>query len=255
MKASLIFFFVGLYSIAFSQNVKSISVDNLGGIYHITATDTLFKFSPNTPVDYNYSNKTLGAIGAINTQNPLKILVGHPGLSTIVVLDVTLRETSRIFLPDLNIFSDSTAFCLTPDNNIYLYDDFEQQVVTVTETGQEIQRSPTLLQEVGYIPQVQSMVFENNVLYLNDPRYGLLMLDQFGKYLRTLPLKGLNAFQVIGNRVYYVENGQLISYNNRYFDKQVILDLPEATQQINIADKKVYALRQGTVLEISPQKP
>jgi len=246
----LILLLLGFGFNSFSQNIDYIALDNLGNTYTVSQTDTLSKYLPSGSLSYIYSNKSLGKIGAINTQNPLKILASHPGLSTLVVLDVTLRETGRIFLPDIGIFSDSVAFCLSVENNIYIYDDFEQQVVLVTEDGTEISRGPSLIQEVDYPPRVSSMAFSRNTLFLNDPEKGVLMLDQFGKYIKTIPVKGIEHFQVFGDTLYYLENNELVSYHTNYISKKSIHTFKEPVSQAIIGNKRLLALQNGQLLLI-----
>ena len=43
----------------------------------------------------------------------------------------------------------------------------------------------------------------NQRVYVNDPAVGVLVFDVFGKYLKTLPITGVDRFHFSGPRLFY----------------------------------------------------
>jgi hypothetical protein len=71
----------------------------------------------------------------------------------------------------------------------------------------------------------------NNFVYLNNPSDGILVFDQYGTYFKTIPLKGLEQFQLNGDQIFYENNGKLKSYNIKMFVENS-LDLPVSKEEI-----------------------
>jgi hypothetical protein len=82
----------------------------------------------------------------------------------------------------------------------------------------------------------------DNWLYVNDPEKGIFIFDIYGTYARTIPVKGLDFFQVISSKIYYVKNGQLLVYDTKSFSEEVIeLPVKEFTD-LRVNSSRLYVL-------------
>jgi hypothetical protein len=57
------------------------------------------------------------------------------------------------------------------------------------------------------------IIEHNGYVYLNNPEEGVLAFDIYGTYFKTIPIKGLQHFQVKDNILIYFSDGILKSYN------------------------------------------
>lgn len=217
LKAKLLLFFILFSSLSFSQDSLIIpghftdfSIDNLGNIYTVANKDTLFKYSKTEVMhNYKYVNSSLGEISKIDSSNPMQIIVLHDQVSTLVFLDVTLREIQRIQLPGLQIFSKPIAFAQNADGSIWLYDDVNASIIRINSMGEELDKSLSLIQQLGFVPTVSQMQANNQYIVLHDKQKGFIILDQFGEFIKFIPRKNVSDFQLIYKHIALPLNGQL----------------------------------------------
>lgn len=186
------------------------SVDNIGNVYTVVKKDTLFKYSATSVMpNYNYVNSSLGDITQIDTSNPLQIIVLHGDVSTLVFLDVTLREVQRIRLPGIGIYSNPVAFAQNADGTIWVYDDVNASVVRVNSSGNQIDKSLSLIQQLDFVPEISQMQSNNEYIVLLDKENGFIVLDQFAELIDFMPQKNKEYFQLINKHIAYKEDHSL----------------------------------------------
>lgn len=185
---------------------SSLSTDNLGNAYVIKG-DMITKYKDDGSLFRIYSNKRLGTITSADVLNPLKIILFYRDFSRIVFLDNTVTENGNALnLEDYQLELASLA-CASFDNGIWLYDPVRYLLVRYNQQLQETVRITNLNQILGYAPQPNFLMEYENVLYMNDPQQGILKFDIFGTYLSTIPIKGLEKFQVSDERLIYLRGG------------------------------------------------
>jgi hypothetical protein len=81
-------------------------------------------------------------------------------------------------------------------------------------------------------------------VYVNDPAVGVLVFDNFGAYYKTIPVLGLQRFQIFQDQIVYFEDGKLKSYNPVTFDAKMI-SLPDTVgiKQAVIEKQRIALLR------------
>lgn len=190
------------------------TTDKLGNSFVVKGHE-MFKYQPNASLQYRFSNLSYGDITFVDASNPLKILVFYKDFSRIVFLDNTLSENqSPITLQDIGL-EQSSIVCSSYDNGLWIYDPvnfglyrFDQEL----QIQQEIKNVHQLTRETI---QPNFMVEAGDWLYLNDPEKGIFVFDLFGTFFKQVPIKGLTAFQVFGEEIYYYQHDQLNSYHVR----------------------------------------
>jgi hypothetical protein len=53
----------------------------------------------------------------------------------------------------------------------------------------------------------------NNYVYLNDSTQGILVFDSYGTYYKTIPITGLNTFQVRGDDLFYLSKNRIHAFH------------------------------------------
>lgn len=66
---------------------------------------------------------------------------------------------------------------------------------------------------------------------MNDPRYGIFVFDRYATYLKTIPVKNIQSFQIFNEKIFYTDTNSLRSLDiNTYEEK--IMKLPVLDEEI-----------------------
>lgn len=237
----------------YQGDLTDFSVDVLGNLYIIEHQDSLHKFVADplsNSKNYYYSNASLGDINRLDVTNPMKILVSYADFATIIMLDVTLRETDRIYLPDIQVFSSPVAFCMGYDQSIWIFDDQEISLLRVSFEGQRTFESQSLIQMIGFVPVIESMQFLGQYLVLHDEEKGFLVFDQFGGFIKFIPQPDVDSWQLTEQSIVYLTEGSIFNYPLTSFAKTKLGDLPKEVKKFQVRrDKLYYQTSKAVVLQ------
>lgn len=241
-----------------SALIKKIALDQLGQLYVVNGQNEVIQYRADGSEGFRYNNNTLGRLSLIDPTNPFAILLYYPDFQTVVLLDRTLNEQSRIMLSTLDLI-DIELVALGNDNYIWLYDAVDIQLKKLDREGNISFRSDRLNQLLQRIPQSSQLLALNTRLFLNDPELGILVFDQYGRYDTTLPVFGAESLQLINkDQLVYMREGKVYAYDLRAFQEQS-LDLEISCKkdcQLRIGKEKIYWLEKGQlqqqILQISP---
>ena len=118
-----------------------------------------------------------------------------PGVTILATSPALLGE--RIAVTDLNgVYSLAGLPAGSYDLTFDLQDFQLKKINFILEIGFQ---SCNVAQLTGKRVNPNFILECENKVYLNDPVNGVMVFDQFGTYLRTVPVKGLKSFNVIGN--------------------------------------------------------
>jgi len=211
----------------------SITSDYLGNVYAISDNE-IAKYASTGALISSFSDKNAGTITSVDASNPLRVQVFYQDFGQIIYLDDVLSVIgSRISLLEQGL-DQSTLSCSSWDDGIWLYDPQDFELKRLGSDLRLSHQSGNINQLVGIEANPNFITEKNNFVYLNNPSTGILVFDQFGAYYKTLPVIGIDRFQVSEEQVFYLQEGKLMSYNMRMFqyaelpissDLGVIMDL------------------------------
>lgn len=189
------------------------TTDKLKRIYAVTTSNELIQFDSNGKELFRYNNNTLGELGYIDTANPFNILLFYPEFQTIITLDRTLSPTGELNLLTTEV-GDAVAVALSNDNQLWVYDGASLQLKKMNAQGEVMLSSGDLSLGLPSPPEPTQIVASADRVYLNDPRLGLIIFNNFGQYLQMVPIQGITYFQVFEQQlIYRVKNGSLYAYH------------------------------------------
>ena len=224
-----------------------ITTDNLGYIY-VVKRDELRKYNPADNSFESYSTKNSGNISYVDASNSMKVLLYYKDFTQIVFLDNRLGITgSPILFQDINL-QQTTLACSSHNNGIIVYNtrDFEwsrldEKLETSFKTGNITQLTHQAINP-SYLLQY------TNDIYLSNPLTGILVFDLYGAYIKTIPVKDINYFQVGGDNLYYLQNNKLFAYNLKTITTEEIV-LPEAgVKSFRVEKNKLYLQTESAVV-------
>jgi len=230
----------------FSTPVTDFTTDNLNKIYLIE-NNQVFKLNYKGDTLYTYSNKTLGNISFLDVNNTLRPLLFFKENARIVATDNTLSAQQNSYsLEELDLYQTQLVASSLVDNGIWIYDQEIFQLIKVNKSFERIYESGNLeqiLQREGLNP-TQIIEHKDNV-YLVCPKYGVLIFDIYGSYIKTVPVLNVYEIQVENETLYYQKEGCYYGYNLVQFE-EVQIKIPVASfQKIRLEKDRLIILSEG----------
>ncbi|MBW6482232.1 MAG: hypothetical protein K0B10_04140 [Vicingaceae bacterium] len=228
---------------------KSFTTDQFGYYYEISDVE-IKKYSNKGKLQYTYSNNLLGEITSIDVFNPMKILVYFKEFTKIITLDNTLSPTSSIIdLTTLDI-DETSLVCRSYNDGIWYYNPIRFELIRKNNELITTNKSAQLANLLNKNIQPNFLVEYNNQVYLNDPKVGILVFDNFGTYIKTLPIFGLTEFQVKEKYLLFVnEKNEIMTYDfftleNLTYKKSTVKEI----HSVRIEQNHIYIINKKNEL-------
>ncbi len=217
------------------------TTDNLGNAY-VIVENQLLQFDAKGKPKASYSESNLGALRMLDVTNPLKILVYYPDFTQINILNSKLALQSTVNLRPLGIIQP-TLICNSNNEGYWIFDLQDFQLKKLNPDLQVKHESGNISQNVGYDILPNYLVESDNYVYLNNPATGILVFDLYGTYYKTIPLKNLKSFQVIGEELLYIDQNKLINFHLKKLEmKEILLPPHDSLLNARIEQKELYLL-------------
>ena len=227
-------------------NNSTFTTDNLGHAYVIVGNQ-LLEFDGQGKPKANYSENNLGTLRSIDVSNPLKIVLYYPDFAQINILNSKLALQSTINLRPLGIVQP-TLICNSSNEGYWVFDLQDFQLKKIDLNLQVKIESGNIMQNTGYNILPNFLTEADHFVYLNNPSTGILVFDLYGTYYKTIPIKNLRAFQIIGDELLYVEKNKLISFHLKMLEaKEILLPPCDSLIQARIEQKKLFLLTTGSL--------
>jgi hypothetical protein len=205
-------------------NFTMLEVDITNNIYLITAGNQLKKYNAAGDSMAVFNDvKKYGNPSLLDVSNPLKVLLYYKNFSTVVMLDRLLSLRNSINLRQNNIFSVK-AIATSYDNNIWLFDEQDYKLKKIDETGKLLQESTDWRLIMNEAPSPQSIIDNNNFVYIYDSAKGFYIFDYYGTFKNNLPF--LNWTNIA------VANGYLTGFTKNQLHSYQLQSLNEKTYRV-----------------------
>ena len=226
-------------------DIIAFAADNFDNIYLLNSSDQIKKIDANGDSVAVFNNvRRYGKVAQIDVSNPLRVLLYYKDFSTVVILDRLLSIRTTIDFRKQDIFQVQ-AVCLSYDNQIWLYDEFEHKLKKIDENGKLLFATTDFRQLFGEGFSFTSISDQDGFLYLYDKNKGVYVFDYYGTLKNIFSLTGYNNFRAVGKFITGTRNDSLM----RYYPANLLLQevrLPEAfrkAQSILFTATKAYALK------------
>lgn len=220
---------------------NSITTDNVGNVYLLKG-DELRKYDKNGVFLNNFSDKSLGKITSVDATNFLKLLIFYADFSKIAFLDNMLAPTrSPVQLQNLNL-DQAMIVASSHNNGIWAYEQVSFQAIRLDQNLKVTHQTGNLMQLLNMSIKPNFILENNNMLYINNPSTGILVFDIFGTYFKTIPIKELESFQIIENKVFYFQNKEFISYDLKTLEESRVEYTNQTPLQVRFEKKRIYVL-------------
>lgn len=201
---------------------KRVAIDKLNSIYVLGIDNRLRKYDQNGNFKFDYVNNSLGNIDMLDVTNPLNIMVYYKNFGTIKLLDNTLSEIKTIQINKNGKHLGAFPVCMSNDNHFWIFDPQEGKIFKISEEL-DITVETNHFNDLGFKdPRFSRMVERGNILVASDHRYGLFMFDNFGRFIRNIPIKGVLDFYFDGDKLIYRNMEGFFLYNIQNLSEQPI---------------------------------
>ena len=204
---------------------ESVTTDVQGNLY-LTSSSCLDFFTPDGKRHLNYSDPTRGDITKVDAGISPKILVYYRENGTLILLNNELAPMSD----PLNLFEKSLTTvnlaAMGNPNKIVLYDDANQDLI-ITDLSLNVQ-SRTHITFPGEFHPIDMQVVPEHRIALLDTLHGICLFDFFGTFEREIPIPGIQAMQLMKDRILYYNKSRLWRY-----------DLPSLTTPLSIQETHI----------------
>lgn len=231
-----------IQDLSITMEMDYFELDKFDNVY-VVNQNQLQRLASKTESAYIFEDERYGKITTIDVSNPQKLLLFYDAYDIILSLDNTLTITREIDLKNLN-YSDINAVALSNDNLIWLYDPTSFQLKKIDQNGQIKAESLSLIHEnLDHILPIKIIEHENKV-FVNSPDDGILVFDNLGQFIKLLPLKNIQDFQIKKDNLIFFTNRGAFMYSTKRLAKFQIEAIDETQkehwQQVRVGRDQYY---------------
>jgi hypothetical protein len=221
---------------------SGIASDQLQNLY-VVKNDVLEKYDASGKFLFSYSDNTLGRIDFVDPSDPMKVLVLYKAFPQFLILDNTLSVSAAGVPLQQYGLEQANLVCISHDRGYWLYNPANMELLHLT-ADDLVQNKSTgnISQLLNIIIHPNFLTEQNNRVFLNDPETGILIFDNYGAYYKTVPIKGLSEFQVNGEQIFYLQGGNIKTYNYKNLTEESEL-LPDTNvKALRIEKERLFIL-------------
>ncbi|MBK8443224.1 MAG: hypothetical protein IPL35_07320 [Sphingobacteriales bacterium] len=227
---------------------KFLGSDLLRQAYVIDNTNKLYRFDSTGIAKGTFYDAQYGKLSFVDAGSPFNILLFYPDKSTVLMLDNQLNPKHLYKFPTMDI-NDVSAACLSSDNYVWFYDTKAGKLKKINTQYEIIQESLDLNQLFGENIRPNFLTEYDRRVYMNIPDMGIIVFDMYGNYYTSIPVAGLEHFQVIKDNIVYFSEGklQLLSWDSDFKVKSMAIPNTEAIKNVRLESGRLYILDQKSL--------
>lgn len=230
-------------------DIAEFTVDNLDNVYILTSRNQVKKYNANGDSVAVFNDvRKFGKATLVDVSNPLKILLYYRDFATVVMLDRFLNVVNTIDLRKQNIFQ-AKAIGQSYDNKIWVYDEMENKLKKIDESGKLLQETPDFRLIFNRPPVPVKIFDENKYVYLYDSTKGVSVFDYYGALKNNILITGWQNLKVTAKYIFGSKADTLYRYEISTFMYDE-WNMPAAlitAKNFNFSSARIYALKNDSV--------
>jgi hypothetical protein len=230
-------------------DIAEFTVDNLDNIYILTSRNQVKKYNANGDSVAVFNDvKKFGKATLVDVSNPLKILLYYRDFTTVVLLDRFLNVVNIIDLRKQDIFQ-AKAIGQSYDNKIWVYDEMENKLKKIDESGRMLQETPDFRLIFNRPPLPVKIFDENKYVYLYDSAKGVSVFDYYGALKNNILITGWQNLKVTAKYIFGSKADTLYRYEISTFmyDEWKMPATLITAKNFNFSSARLYALKNDSV--------
>lgn len=229
------------------EGIREVSIDRKGQLLYSDRMGNIMKIDRQGNILHTFSPDKPGKVSLMEAWPTLRIFIFYREPQEYLFLDRFLVSNTRYTLRNnVGFISMATT---SNDNGLWLIDDsdyalkkmdlnFNKVVVNTSLSTLPLPEKP----EINYMREYQ------NMLYVNDIHSGILVFDMYGNYLKTLPFKGLEYFNFLGEELYFLRQDRLHFFHLYDFrEREIPIPEDKAYGRLLITGKLAYLISESGI--------
>lgn len=232
-------------SVKLSYQAVQASIDRQGNVYIASSNGDIDRYNSDGTLAYHFSPNVKGNVSLIESWQGLRAFVFYRDFQQYLFLDRFLNASEPYY------FRKNTAeyyelATLAGDNNLWLLDQQQLSLKKLDiELNEFLSETPLNLTldpknfELTHIREYQ------NLLFISDKNSGVLVFDNLGNYLETLPFKNLDYFSFTDDELVGITHESKVRWINLYTKKEREISLPDPSYEfILMENRRLYCIGQ-----------
>tara|TARA_R100000005_G_C5002409_1_gene210035 strand:+ start:2994 stop:3824 length:831 start_codon:yes stop_codon:yes gene_type:complete len=237
-------------SVKLENQVNQVSIDRQGNLYISSINGSIDKYDSNGVFQLHYSPTKKSSPRLIEAWQGLRVFAFYKDFQEYLFLDRFLNASERYSINNQEGVSYTNLSTIAADNNIWVLDaqGFSLKKIDISNNEAISETNLSLVlsnkaYDFSFIREYQSLLF------ISDNKNGVLIFDNLGNYLETLPIFNLNFFSFLDTSLIYIQNGNIV-YFDIYTKQKKEVSLPDPSYTFVLMENKRVFLFTRTTLDI-----
>lgn len=197
----------------YEGDIAAAAIDNLDNLYIVSSGGQVKKLSAAGDSMGVYNQvRNFGQLTSIDVSNPLKLLLFYKDFSRVVVLDRFLSVMTTMDLKKYSILQP-VAIGLSYDNNIWVYDEYDNKLKKIDEQGNNLMESTDFRSIFNKAITPQKIINDNGLVYLADTANGIFVFDNYGSFQKKIDLLNWQSIAVDKTNIISTSKEWISVYN------------------------------------------
>lgn len=228
-----------------TSDVRNISHDLHGNTYILSDTH-LDKYNQENKITATYDLPSSGYIKTVDVSNPMRILIYSEIFNSVIFLDNQLNAISNAIQLDEKEVYHCSGICTAYRGGFWLFDNDKQQIVHYNDNGNLDIESGQINTE-NTKPNI--IVEYNKYIYLGFEKQSILVFDQYGAYIKRLPLEYENKFILRNNNIIFQKNEKIIQYNQKTLETKILASPTLEFSDFSILEGNLFLIVKGKIIK------
>lgn len=220
------------------KSPSAVSVDRNGHFYTADSQGNIDRYDKKGNFLINHSPEKIGTVTSLETWSALRIFAFYQDNQEYQELNRFLTPTTR---GDLNAEGLNFISVATPsaDNQLWLVDESDLSLKKYNPQKRTVSiETPFGLMLSGKKYQINHIREYQNLLFLAEEHTGIIIFDNLGNYIKTLPANSVKYFNFVGDKIYYIEDNAAI-FTDIYTLRSDSKSLPEKARYMLLVENNL----------------
>jgi hypothetical protein len=223
-----------------------VSIDQAGNVYFSSEDGDIFRIGPSLEKREIFSPPNPATTNMLEAWQGLRIFTFHKEIQQYRLINRNLSLSEDYSFP-AGLIGFAEAATPTFDNNIWVIDqaDFSLKKYIIRSQRIASKTALDLILDMEDYEILHCREYQNR-LFVSTQNKGILIFDNFGNLIKTLPYEAIGYFNFWKDVLYFIQGNKLIKIN-LYNNERLQTDLPEdrTWEFVLIFDQKNYLISGG----------
>lgn len=231
-----------------TEPIQTVSIDPYFNFYIADDRGNVFKYDSMGNQLLRYSPQKKANVSLLDAWRSVTIFVFYKTIQEYTILDrfLTTSNANFSFRQERENNEKKIGFArlatLASDNSLWVFDDIDFSLKKYDPRINQVivHSSLDLILDPSYY-DLSHMREYQNLLFISDKNSGILVFDNLGNYKTKIPVEGVNYFNFLENKLYFISGNQMIIFDI-YTSTQKSIPLPVGKKYnyVLLADNKTY---------------